>query len=191
MVHLSLLSAKWSDISYFPSSHVRRTDCSDSLRPGLSPFLVQISWFPSYATDILQLITNHCAITCPLDPIPSAVLQSISGDLLPYLSSINRSLATGIVPPVFKCAHVTPLLKKPSLDPSSVKNYHLYHYFPSYPKLWNELYLTNSLFSNSTTIRHSTDCSPGCDWRPCHCKSLIPPPLSELNRQDRATLHPP
>ena len=42
----------WSDISYFPSSHVKRTDCSDTLRPGLSPFLVQISrftsswWFP-------------------------------------------------------------------------------------------------------------------------------------------------
>ena len=75
-------------------------------------------------TDILQLITNHCATTCPLDPIPSAVLQSISGDLLPYLSStINSSLASGIVPPVFKCARVTSLLKKTSLDPSSVKNY--------------------------------------------------------------------
>ena len=45
MVHLSLLSTKWSDISHFPSSHVRRTDCSDSLRPGLSPFLVQIPRF--------------------------------------------------------------------------------------------------------------------------------------------------
>ena len=47
MVHLSLLSTKWSDISHFPSSHVRRTDCSDSLRPGLSPFLVQIPRFLS------------------------------------------------------------------------------------------------------------------------------------------------
>ena len=36
MVHLSLLSTKWSDISYFPSSHIRRTDYSDSLWPGLS-----------------------------------------------------------------------------------------------------------------------------------------------------------
>ena len=35
VVHLSLLSTKWSDISYFPSSHIRRTDCSDSLQPGL------------------------------------------------------------------------------------------------------------------------------------------------------------
>ena len=61
----------------------------------------------------------------PVHLTPSAVLQSISCELLPCLSYIiNGSLASSIiVPPVFKCARVTPLLKKPSLDPSSVKTY--------------------------------------------------------------------
>ena len=92
--------------------------------PESTPSATLTSFTMLEPTDILQLIINHRATTCPLDPIPSAVLQSISGDLLPYLSSIiNGSLATGIVPPVFKCARVTPLLKKTFLDPSSVKNY--------------------------------------------------------------------
>ena len=53
-------------------------------------------------TDILQLITNHLATTCPLDPIPSAVLQSLC---------------------LSKCSCYPLSSKKPSLDPSSVKNY--------------------------------------------------------------------
>ena len=62
--------------------------------------------------------------TCPLDPIPSSLLQTISGDLLPFLTSlINSSLTAGYVPSVFKRARVAPLLKKPTLDPSDVNNY--------------------------------------------------------------------
>ncbi|XP_071182832.1 ADP-dependent glucokinase isoform X1 [Salvelinus alpinus] len=50
--------------------------------------------------------------------------QTISGDLLPYLTSlINSSLTAGYVPSVFKRARVAPLLKKPTLDPSDVNNY--------------------------------------------------------------------
>ena len=116
--------------------------------PQSTPTAMLTSFTMLEPTDILQLITNHRATICPLDPIPSAVLQSISGDLLPYLSIINGSLATGIVPPVFKCARVS--------------------YFPSYPKLWNELYLTNSLlFSNSTTclILTSPVSDLGIQWR--------------------------
>ncbi|KAJ8369183.1 hypothetical protein SKAU_G00092110 [Synaphobranchus kaupii] len=75
-------------------------------------------------SDVLQLVTRHRATTCPLDPIPSAILQSISSELLPYLSSIiNTSLICGHVPAAFKTARVTPLLKKPSLDPSDIRNY--------------------------------------------------------------------
>ncbi|KAJ8365355.1 hypothetical protein SKAU_G00141860 [Synaphobranchus kaupii] len=75
-------------------------------------------------SDVLELVTRHRATTCPLDPIPSAVLQSISAELLPYLSSIiNTCLICGHVPAAFKTARVTPLLKKPSLDPTDVRNY--------------------------------------------------------------------
>ncbi|KAJ8353124.1 hypothetical protein SKAU_G00206910, partial [Synaphobranchus kaupii] len=75
-------------------------------------------------SDVPELVTRHRTTTCPLDPIPSAVLQSISAELLPYLSSIiNTSLICGHVPAAFKTARVTPLLKKPSLDPTDVRNY--------------------------------------------------------------------
>ncbi|KAK6311261.1 hypothetical protein J4Q44_G00193160 [Coregonus suidteri] len=48
---------------------------------------------------ILRLVTAGRPTTCPLDPIPSSLLQTISGDLLPYLTSlINSSLTAGYVP---------------------------------------------------------------------------------------------
>ncbi|KAM9394616.1 uncharacterized protein ACWYII_033223 isoform 1-T1 [Salvelinus alpinus] len=55
---------------------------------------------------------------------PERLPKTISGDLLPYLTSlINSSLTAGYVPSVFKRARVAPLLKKPTLDPSDVNNY--------------------------------------------------------------------
>ncbi|KAG7473875.1 hypothetical protein MATL_G00100340, partial [Megalops atlanticus] len=76
-------------------------------------------------SEVLQLITSHRATTCPLDPIPSTLLQSVSGEIAPYLSSIiNTSLTTGLVPTDLKKAMVTPLLKKSTADPSDMNNYH-------------------------------------------------------------------
>jgi hypothetical protein len=59
-----------------------------------------------------------------LNPIPSStLLQTISGDL-PFLTSlINSSQTSGCVPSDFKMARVAPLLKKPTLCVSDVKNY--------------------------------------------------------------------
>ncbi|KAK3537498.1 hypothetical protein QTP70_012127 [Hemibagrus guttatus] len=62
----------------------------------------------------------------PLDPIPSAMLQTISPDLLPFITTvINGFLTSGHVPTVFKKARVIPKLKKPALDPSDISNYRL------------------------------------------------------------------
>jgi hypothetical protein len=81
-------------------------------------------------------VTAGRPTTCPLDPIPSSLLQTISGDLLPYLTSlINSSLTAGYVPPVFKRARVAPLLKKPTLDPSDVNNYRPVSLLSFSPKL--------------------------------------------------------
>ncbi len=67
--------------------------------------------------------TSH-PTTCPLDPIPSHLLQAISPTLLPALTHIiNTSLLTGIFPTAFKQAPVTPLLKKPTLNTSLLENY--------------------------------------------------------------------
>ncbi|KAK3511692.1 hypothetical protein QTP70_014529 [Hemibagrus guttatus] len=62
--------------------------------------------------------------TCPLDPIPSTMLQTISPDLLPFITTvINGSITSGQVPTAFKKARVIPILKKPALDPSDISNY--------------------------------------------------------------------
>ncbi len=69
------------------------------------------------------LLSSHPTI-CPLDPIPSHLLQAISPTLLPAITHIiNTSLLTGTFPTAFKQARVTPLLKKPTLNTSLLENY--------------------------------------------------------------------
>ncbi|KAK3506030.1 hypothetical protein QTP70_003090, partial [Hemibagrus guttatus] len=58
------------------------------------------------------------------EPGGEAMLQTISPDLLPFITTvINGSLTSGHVPTVFKKARVIPILKKPALDPSDISNY--------------------------------------------------------------------
>ncbi|KAK3519851.1 hypothetical protein QTP70_006681 [Hemibagrus guttatus] len=87
-----------------------------------TPSLTQLSTVA--AEEVLQIIRSCNPTTCPLDPIPSAMLQTISPDLLPFITTvINGSLTSGHVPTVFKKARVIPILKKPALDPSDISNY--------------------------------------------------------------------
>ncbi|KAK3570671.1 hypothetical protein QTP86_024757, partial [Hemibagrus guttatus] len=87
-----------------------------------TPSLTQLSTVA--AEEVLQITRSCNPTTCPLDPIPSAMLQTISPDLLPFITTvINGSLTSGHVPTVFKKAKVIPVLKKPALDPSDISNY--------------------------------------------------------------------
>ncbi|KAK3558502.1 hypothetical protein QTP86_018153, partial [Hemibagrus guttatus] len=87
-----------------------------------TPSLTQLSTVA--AEEVLQIIRSCNPTTCPLDPIPSAMLQTISPDLLPFITTvINGSLTSGHVSTVFKKARVIPILKKPALDPSDISNY--------------------------------------------------------------------
>ena len=62
--------------------------------------------------------------SCDLDPIPTRLLKSCIDPLLPPVTKlINLLLSSGTFPPAFKFAHVTPLLKKPSLGKEDFKNY--------------------------------------------------------------------
>ncbi|KAL6465781.1 hypothetical protein MHYP_G00259140, partial [Metynnis hypsauchen] len=71
-----------------------------------------------------QLIKSSNPTVCPLDPIPSALFQSISKDLLPFITfHISKSLASSEVPSTFKTARVLPILQKPMLDSSDVNSY--------------------------------------------------------------------
>ena len=59
-----------------------------------------------------------------LDPIPTSLTKQCLGDVVSLITFIvNASLSTFIVPPQFKQAIVTPLLKKPGLDTNDMKNF--------------------------------------------------------------------
>ncbi|KAK3521503.1 hypothetical protein QTP70_007968 [Hemibagrus guttatus] len=97
----------------FPTSHSQHS---------ATPSLTQLSTVA--AEEVLQITRSCNPTTCPLDPIPSAMLQTISPDLLPFITTvINGSLTSGHVPTAFKKARVIPILKKPALDPSDISNY--------------------------------------------------------------------
>ncbi|KAJ8349423.1 hypothetical protein SKAU_G00245530, partial [Synaphobranchus kaupii] len=50
--------------------------------------------------------------------------KAITPDILPFVTSlVNSSLTSGCFPSSFKRAHITPILKKPTLDPSNIQNY--------------------------------------------------------------------
>ncbi len=108
---------KQSVVSFHLHSH--RT--SNQLDPLLK--LLSSPSVPSLRRKYQLLLSSH-PTTCPLDPIPSHLLQAISPTLLPALTHIiNTSLLTGICPTTFKQARVTPLLKKPTLKTYLIENY--------------------------------------------------------------------
>ena len=74
--------------------------------------------------EIIKYIKAYSPKTFDLDPIPTSLLKEYTMELVPYITKIiNESLATGVVPGIFKRAIVTPLLKKPGLDETDLKNF--------------------------------------------------------------------
>ncbi|KAK3545252.1 hypothetical protein QTP70_002417 [Hemibagrus guttatus] len=118
-----------------------------------TPSLTQLSTVA--AEEVLQITRSCNPTTCPLDPIPSAMLQTISPDLLPFITTvINGSLTSGHVPTAFKKARVIPILKKPALDPSDISNYR-----PESWNLWNSMGMVCFLPGWSLKIRYHDFCS--------------------------------
>uniref|UniRef100_UPI003AAD8E98 uncharacterized protein n=1 Tax=Centroberyx gerrardi TaxID=166262 RepID=UPI003AAD8E98 len=78
-------------------------------------------------TDLSSIVTSMKSSTCALDPIPSFLVKACLPSLSPLITNIiNSSLSTGLVPPPpppLKLAAVTPILKKPGLDPDIPNNY--------------------------------------------------------------------
>ena len=74
--------------------------------------------------EVKTLILNSPSKSCCLDPMPTWVLNLCVSELLPIITAIVKvSMDSCRVPPVFKCAQIQPLLKKPTLDPDILKNY--------------------------------------------------------------------
>ncbi|KAK7895247.1 hypothetical protein WMY93_020572 [Mugilogobius chulae] len=93
--------------------------------PLSSPHL--ISFFSSFSLPSVQaisdLILKSKTSTCQLDPLPTTLVKSSLPSLAPLITNIiHSSLSSGTVPSSFKTASVTPILKKPGLDPNDFNN---------------------------------------------------------------------
>ena len=72
---------------------------------------------------VMKLLLS-CAKSSPLDPLPHWLLKTVANTLAPFITTlVNSSLAMGMFPTKLKHANVTPVLKKPNLDPLDPKNY--------------------------------------------------------------------
>ena len=75
-------------------------------------------------SEVLEIIRGLKVKSCSLDPLPACLTADNLDLLLPHITKIiNMSLETGVFSSALKSAFVTPILKKPNLDPEIMKNY--------------------------------------------------------------------
>ena len=81
------------------------------------------SFQPLSENDVSALIRKSAKKSCPLDPMPTSLVVGCLDVLLPVISRIiNLSLSCGHFSEEWKEALVTPILKKPGLDPTQLNN---------------------------------------------------------------------
>lgn len=85
----------------------------------------QLHFFPPVSySEVTHLIFKSLAKSCRLDPIPCSLLKRVVHIIGPTIAEIvNMSLSNGVFQPTLKREVVTPVLKKPSLDPEVLSNY--------------------------------------------------------------------
>ena len=88
------------------------------------PISVMSSFTPISPADVEKLITAAPNKTSPIDVIPVSLLKACSAEVsVPIAHLANSSFSTGTFPSIYKVGLVTPLLKKPGLDKSDMKNF--------------------------------------------------------------------
>jgi hypothetical protein len=104
-----------------------RVATKDSDAPTYSPCVGghQFNSFREYSQDeVRRVLLNSPVKTCSLDPIPTDILLESIDIVLPIIWAMcNASLSEGHLPASQKEAIVTPVVKKPNLDPDEPKNY--------------------------------------------------------------------
>ena len=79
---------------------------------------------PIMQDELTKLLMASPNKQCELDPIPTCVLKLACTELAPFIMTIiNCSLLSGVFPDAFKVAHVSPNLKKSSLNPEEFASY--------------------------------------------------------------------
>ena len=100
--------------------------------------------------EVKSIINSSSSKSCSLDPIPTWLVKQCIDQLLPVITSlINLSLQSGYFPDDWKCAIITPILKKLGLD-AIFKNYRPISNLPYISKL-TETAVANQLNNHNET----------------------------------------
>ena len=79
---------------------------------------------PVTCDELSSVVKKSPTKSCQLDPLPTWVIKATLPEIVVLMRDIvNCSLKSGDVPEQMKIALVSPLLKKPSLDPEILQNY--------------------------------------------------------------------
>ena len=102
-----------------------RSDTAGSAPPSFSSTTCTFTSFSLCSQELVgKVIGGAASKSCELDPAPTFLIKEFLEILLPFLTRLcNASLQEGHLPSSQTTAIVTPALKKPSLDPSDMKNY--------------------------------------------------------------------
>uniref|UniRef100_A0A672G6V9 Reverse transcriptase domain-containing protein n=1 Tax=Salarias fasciatus TaxID=181472 RepID=A0A672G6V9_SALFA len=107
----------------------------EDIRQNVSPSNVNMtsmssitcSWslFPDVSMeDFMEILRKMKPSSCPFDVLPTSLLYKVIDVVAPHVVNlINVSLSTGLVPNFLKQAAISPILKKPNLDPAEPGNY--------------------------------------------------------------------
>ena len=88
------------------------------------PISVFLHFFRPPHIFLISKLLNAFSTISPSDHVPLYIFKLYSDNLCPTISNIiSYSLNYGTFPSIFKQAIITPILKKPSLDPESLLNY--------------------------------------------------------------------
>jgi hypothetical protein len=116
--------------------------------------------------DILKIITATPSKSCQLDPIPTWLLKKVITPLVPAITDVvNMSIQSNSVPLLLKKALVTPVIKKPSLDKGTLKNYHPVSNLPFISKILEKAVLAQV---TDHMVLHDLYCPVQSAYRPLH-----------------------
>ena len=74
--------------------------------------------------DAVRLISKAAKKNCELDPVPNSIVKKYADELSSFIAILfNESLRAGQFPSTQKCAVITPVLKKSTLDQNDLGSY--------------------------------------------------------------------
>ncbi|KAJ8023080.1 hypothetical protein HOLleu_38158 [Holothuria leucospilota] len=114
---------------------------------------------PVTCLEVQSIVMKSSNKSCELNLIPMWLLKECLDDCFPLLTDIiNASINKGVVPSIFKEAHVKPILKKPGLDPEVFKNFGQCLIYLSSPNFWRRLwmYVLNNTYKAMTFMNISS-----------------------------------